>query len=61
MKNREGVLPVGTRVKPAYAKLSTREGEVLGHSEDGQKMLIKWDDQPYPSGYFMVPEVRRAD
>jgi len=60
MKNREGVLPVGTRVKPAYDKLSTREGEVVGHSEDGTQMIVKWDDRPYPSS-FMIPEIRRAN
>jgi hypothetical protein len=63
IKNREGVLPVGTRVRPAYAKLSKTEGEVIGHSDDGTKMIIKWDNDntPGPSGYFMVPEVRRVN
>lgn len=61
MKNREGLLPLGTRVIPAYAKFDITEGTVIGHSEDNKQMLIQWDDQPYPSGYFTIPEVRRAD
>jgi len=62
-KNREGLLPIGTRVRPSYDRLSGRVGTVIEHSEDGNKMVVKWDDDKTigPSGYFMIPEVRRAN
>lgn len=61
MKNREGIFSVGTRVRPAYNKYSTREGIVIGHSEDNKRMLIQWDDQLYPAGYFLASEVRKME
>lgn len=60
MKNR-GLLPVGTRVRPAYAKLSTRVGTVVAHSEErGLSMMqVRWDGDV--SGcWFMIPEVRKV-
>ena len=60
-KNREGLLPIGTRVTPSYDRVSNRMGVVIGHSDDERKMIIKWDDDKHvgPSGYFLIPEVRR--
>jgi hypothetical protein len=60
-KNREGLLPIGTRVVPAYARLSPRTGTVIEYSEDGERMVVIWDGDDLPAGSFMKPEIRRAD
>ena len=61
MKNREGVLPIGTRVKQSYARLSDKVGTVIEYSEDGERMVVIWDGNDFPSGDYMIPEVRRAE
>jgi hypothetical protein len=60
-KNREGLLPIGTRVKPTYDRITKREGIVVEHS--GSKMIVKWDDDETagPSGYFSAPEIRKSE
>lgn len=60
MKNRE-TFPVGTRVKPAYAKISKMVGTVIGHETDRgreDRMVIQWDNQMYPQSGYMPSEVR---
>jgi len=56
IKNRN-LLPIGTRVRPAYDKLSERVGEVVDYTEDGQSMCVLWDGFNYPQSY-MVAEIR---
>lgn len=59
MKNKQ-VLPEGTRVKPAYAKLSATIGTVVGHGHMGEipTLHIKWDHLTYVQYGYMVGEVR---
>lgn len=64
MKNRD-VLPVGTRVRLAHDKISTREGEVMAHTEDG-RMMVHWDGDmivegvPRVKGPFMPAEIKEV-
>ncbi len=62
-KNRTGILPIGTRVVPTYDRITPRIGTVVEYSKNGERMVVKWDDDntPGPSGYFSVPEIRKAD
>lgn len=62
-KNRAGILPIGTRVVPTYDRITIRVGTVVEHSDDGERMVVKWDDDknPGPSGYFTTPEIREAN
>lgn len=46
MKNRD-IHPVGTRVRIAQDKLSTRVGTVVAHDEDRpERMSVHWDGDP---------------
>jgi hypothetical protein len=61
MKNRE-MLPVGTRVKPAHAKMSTAIGTVIEHSEyQGGTIVVRWDGEPETRyHYFMPMEIKKV-
>ena len=52
MKNRN-LHPIGTRVRIAQDKLSTRIGTVMEYSEDREGMWVHWD------GDFIVPDMPR--
>jgi hypothetical protein len=53
-KNRD-ILPIGTRVKPAYAKLSNISGIVERHSEDSKTMWIRWDNEEFAKCSSYLP------
>lgn len=55
IKSGPDVLTPGTRVRPAYDKLSKRRGTILDF--DGTFYTLRWDDQPYPQSGFLRPEL----
>lgn len=55
--------PIGTRVKLAYAKLSTREGTVVEWDEDefGKSLdavSVLWDGNEFPYSGYMPSELK---
>lgn len=64
MKNRNRH-PIGTRVKPAYDKLSTREGTVVEWDEDEfgkavDAVSVLWDGNEYPYSGYMPAEIKEV-
>lgn len=56
LKDGPDVLTPGTRVRPAYDKLSTRRGTILDRDAAGFYTL-RWDDQSYPQHGFIRGEL----
>ena len=62
MKNRKR-FAVGTRVRPAHAKASTRQGTVVAHDTHPsgiamQTVSVHWDGQQYPQSGFIPFEIK---
>ena len=59
-KNKE-LFPIGARVMQSHDRISQRVGTVVDYTEDGERMIIHWDDDNYPDGGRYTSELRKVE
>lgn len=50
---------IGSVVVPAYNRMTKRQGVIIGYTEDGNRLTIKWDDQEFPQSGYLPAEVKK--